>query len=172
MNRYFGDDFRTAFSGLDLTDGEVGKKFGDVFDLAHAFLCIDSMTHKKLQKLCYYAKAWYLAINDTNLISEQFEAWVHGAVQPELYQEYKIYGFGYIPLYRNIWGIPEEFLSFAREIYDSYGDLDGDELEQLNHSEMPWRRARNNLKPWQGSNNIIDENDMKTFYRTLMENEE
>ena len=165
-------EFKPVFKGLDLTNGDVTKKFGDVFDLANAFLCIDSMTHKKLQKLCYYAKAWYLAINDTNLISEQFEAWVHGAVQPDLYQRCKVYGFGYIPLCNNTQEIPEEFLTFSREIYDSYGDLNGDELEQLNHTEMPWKNARENLKPWQGSNNIIKESDMKKFYRMLMENEE
>ena len=36
--------------------------------LARAFLSIDSMTHKKLQKLCFYAKAWYLALYDENII--------------------------------------------------------------------------------------------------------
>ena len=58
MSKNFFDEFKTSFNGLNLTYGEVGKKYGDVFDLADAFLCIDSMTHKKLQKLCYYAKAW------------------------------------------------------------------------------------------------------------------
>lgn len=172
MSKNLFEDFKPTFLRLDLTDGNVSRYYGDIFDLAHAFLNIESMTHKKLQKLCYYAKAWYLAINDTNLIKEQFEAWVHGAVQPELYQEYKIYGFGYIPLYTNIATIPEEFISFAKEIYESYGDLNGDELEQLNHTEMPWLKARNGLKPWQGCNNIIKENDMKIFYRSLMDNEE
>ena len=37
----------------------------------------------------------------------------------------------------NTRAIPEEFLSFARQIYDSYGDLSGDELEQINHTERP-----------------------------------
>ena len=119
MSKNFFDEFKTSFNGLNLTYGEVGKKYGDVFDLADAFLCIDSMTHKKLQKLCYYAKAWYLAINDTNIITEPFEAWVHGAVQPALYQKYKVYGFGYIPLNNKVADIPEEFISFAREIYDT-----------------------------------------------------
>ncbi|MBC5786723.1 DUF4065 domain-containing protein [Clostridium sp. NSJ-27] len=145
---------------------------GDIFDLAHAFLCISSMTHKKLQKLCYYAKAWYLAIYDENLIKEPFEAWVHGAVQPDLYQKYKIFGFGYIPQYtdeRKL--LPEEFCSFAKKVYEAYGDLDGDELEQLNHTEEPWLKARIGLKPWQSSNNIIDEEIMKLYYRSLMDNE-
>lgn len=172
MNKCSFEDFKPNFEGLDLTTGDVRNTFGDIFDLAKAFLSIESMTHKKLQKLCYYAKAWYLAINDTNLIDDQFEAWVHGAVQPDLYQEYKMYGFGYIPLNTNIKGIPEEFMSFAEEVFASYGDLDGDELEQLNHTEMPWKKAREGLKPWQGCNNIIEEYDMKTFYRALMDNEE
>lgn len=64
--------------------------------MAEAFLSIESMTHMKLQKLCYYAKAWYLAIYGENIITEPFEAWVSGAVQPLLYHKYKIYGLGYI----------------------------------------------------------------------------
>ncbi len=144
----------------------------DIFSLANAFLCIESMTHKKLQKLCYYAKGWYLAINDVNLISEDFEAWVHGAVQPELYQRYRGFGFNYIPKYTNlINNIPEEFLSFAREIYDAYGHLNGNELENLNHGEAPWLNARKGLKPWESSNEKISENDMKDFFRELMSDE-
>lgn len=126
------------------------------------------MTNKKLQKLCYYAKAWYLALNDTNIVEESFEAWVHGAVQPKLYQKYKIYGFGYIPKVFDTTKIPEEFLSFAREIYDSYGDLSGDELERINHTETPWIEARGDLKPWQNSETIISENTMKQFYRSMI----
>lgn len=150
------------------TQANISKINGDIYDLADAFLSIASMTHKKLQKLCFYAKAWYLAIYDNNIVDEEFEAWVHGAVQPGLYQKYRVYGFGYIPQVRDTSGIPEEFLSFAREIYESYGDLDGNDLERLNHSEMPWKNARGSLKPWQGSNNIIREIDMKNYYRSIM----
>lgn len=150
------------------TEGELTKHTGDIFDLADAFLSIASMTNKKLQKLCYYAKAWYLALYDTNIVEEPFEAWVHGAVQPKLYQKYKIYGFGYIPKVVDTTNIPEEFLSFAREIYDSYGDLSGDELERINHAEKPWIEARGDLKPWQSSETIISENTMKQFYRSML----
>ena len=153
---------------IDTTKSELFRRSGSIFDLADAFLSISSMTHKKLQKLCYYAKAWYLALYGENIIVEDFEAWVHGAVQPELYQKYKPYGFDYIPRVMDTSGIPEEFLSFAREIYEAYGHLDGDQLESINHSEMPWIKARGSSKPWQGCNNIIDENDMKEYYRKKM----
>lgn len=147
--------------------------FGDIYDLANAFLAIESMTHKKLQKLCYYAKAWYLAINDTNLVSEHFEAWVHGAVQPRLYQRYRAYGFQPIPMYSgSLDALPEEFLDFAKEIYSIYGGFSGDELERINHEEMPWINARKGLKPWQNSDVKISEEDMKTYYRGLVNENE
>ena len=138
MNNNTAMQFKPTFEITSFTSDDIGDKYGNIFDLAHAFLSIESMTHKKLQKLCYYAKAWYLAIYDSNLIEEQFEAWVHGAVQPRLYQEYKAYG---------------------------------DELERLNHSEMPWVNARRGYKPWESCNVVISEEDMKEWYRDLMSNE-
>lgn len=170
-NSYF-EQFLASESVISETMDEPDHSFGDVYDLANAFLSIESMTHKKLQKLCYYAKAWYLAINDTNLISEPFEAWVHGAVQPKLYQKYRAYGFQPIPMYTGpIDKLPEEFLGFAKEIYNAYGDLTGDDLEKLNHRELPWINARKGLQPWQNCNTEIKEEDMKEFYREMMNNE-
>ena len=161
-------DFERAWNEQSSTEASIFHEAGSIFDLADAFLSIESMTHKKLQKLCFYAKAWYLALYGTELIKEPFEAWVHGAVQPELYQKYRVYGFGYIPQVTDTRKIPEEFLSFAREIFNSYGQLDGDELEKLNHSEPPWKKARGTLKPWQGSRNIISNKDMEEYYRSLL----
>jgi uncharacterized phage-associated protein len=168
MNKIDYADYKPKYTELNITNPDSYYHNGDIFDLANAFLSIGSMTHKKLQKLCYYAKAWYLALYDENLINDQFEAWVHGAVQPDLYQKYKPYGFNYIPKLMDTKRIPEEFLNFAKEIYESYGAFDGDELERLNHNEIPWERARIGLKPWQNCEKIISEQDMKDYYRTLI----
>ena len=35
----------------------------------------DSITHLKLQKLVYYAQAWFLALNDKPLFEEEMQAW-------------------------------------------------------------------------------------------------
>lgn len=169
MNNDYFSDFKPTVEFGSETSGEVTRKFGDIFDLANAFLSLESMTHKKLQKMCYYAKVWYLAINDANIIEEPFEAWVHGAVQPTLYSKYRAFGFQLIPMYTGrISDLPQEFVDFSKEVYASYGSLTGDELEQLNHQEQPWINARKGLKPWESSNNIISEQDMKTYYRSLM----
>ena len=124
MNNNILNSFQTVAGSISTTDGCDTKYFGDVYDLANAFLSIEAMTHKKLQKLCYYAKAWYLALNNENLIKEPFEAWVHGAVQPQLYQKYRGYGFQLIPMFNgDLSKLPEEFLSFSREIYETYGEF-------------------------------------------------
>ena len=47
-----------------------------IFDLADAFLSIEAMPLFKLQKLCYYAQAWHLAIYNEPLVDAQFEAWI------------------------------------------------------------------------------------------------
>ncbi len=168
MSRINYKDFVPVNEKAEFTCTEAFRRTGDIFDLANAFLNIDSMTHKKLQKLCYYAKAWYLALYDKNIVDESFEAWIDGAVQPYLYHKYRAYGFGYIPMVFDTSGIPEEFLSFAREVYASYGHLDGYDLEKLNHSEEPWLNARGDLKPWQSCECIITEDDMKSYYRSLL----
>lgn len=142
-----------------------------IYTLADAFLSIESMTQKKLQKLCYYAKAWYLALYNENIIQEQFQAWVHGAVNPQLFHKYHSYGFEKIPKRKNNDDIPESVMSFALDVYDAYGQYTGDQLEYINHKEDPWINARKGLNPWEACSNVISENDMKEYYRTKVSND-
>ena len=73
---------------------DVGKY--SVFDIANWFLSKGEMTHKKLQKLCYYAQAWCYALKDYRLENTDFQAWVHGPVSPALWERFK--SFGYDPI--------------------------------------------------------------------------
>ena len=140
----------------------------DIFDLAKAFLSIESMSNKKFQKLCYYAKAWHLALYDENLISEPFEAWIHGPVNPALYDVYKDYG-GEIDLTSEIKKSNiknfDEFYTFVLQVYDSYGHLDENELEIISHEEKPWIEARGSKRPWEACDTVISEETIKYFYR-------
>lgn len=137
-----------------------------VFDVANTFLSFESMTHKKLQKLCYYAQAWHLALEGDPLLKEEFQAWIHGPVCPELYDEYKAYGWQDI----ETTDAPENIINnnvifdFLKQIYYIYGDLNGNELEMLTHMEEPWKIARQDLEPWEASRNPIDLNAMRAYY--------
>lgn len=147
------------------------KREMTVFDIANTFLKIESMTHKKLQKLCYYAQAWHLALYDEPLFDGEFQAWIHGPVSPELYKEYSYAGWK--PITRddvdNVKSVDSSKYDFINIIYNTFGGYTGDELETMTHMEEPWQNARIGLQEYEPSQNIIDENDMKSFYRRLRE---
>ena len=55
----------------------------------------------------------------------------------------------------------EEYLE---NIYSVYGGMTGDGLEAQTHEETPWLNARVGLKPWQSSQNIINDKDIFMEY--------
>jgi uncharacterized phage-associated protein len=138
------------------------------FDMASYFIERANQTESeisnlKLQKLVYYSQAWHLAIHGTPLFEEDFQAWVHGPVVPELYQKYK--SFGWQPIKEAASPkLSEEASSFLNEVADEYFACDAYELEQMTHVEAPWNRARENLPPDAPSNAVIEKEWMKEYY--------
>ena len=136
-----------------------------VLVIARWFLSKEAMTHKKLQKLCYYAQAWHWALLKTPLIDSDFQAWVHGPVSPILYSQYKEYGWTPISKYsKRIVGIKKEDKEFLERVWISYGEYDGSQLESLTHEELPWLNARRGVGQWENSNNVISAKDMEHYY--------
>ena len=145
------------------------SKEKSIQDLAKWFLAKEPMTHKKLQKLCYYAVAWGWALMDKSIVKDgDFEAWVHGPVSEILYQKYKDYGWNNIdnskikkPEFSN------DIEELLNSVWDTYGNKDGNELEALSHSEQPWQEARVGLKEDDRGNVIIKPETMKAFYKAI-----
>lgn len=71
----------------DIETGETGKY--SIFDVANWFLSKSDMTHKKLQKLCYYAQAWTYALKGYRLEDTDYQAWVHGSVSTVLWERFR-----------------------------------------------------------------------------------
>ncbi len=140
-------------------------------NIAKWFLSRDSMTHKKLQKLCYYAQAWYCALYDgTPLFQDEIQAWVHGPVVVSLYPVYADYKWNSIPqLEFDDSGLTEDCIGVLEAVYNTYGALTGDQLESLTHSEEPWNAARGGLEPWETSANPISCDIMRGYYRKKYE---
>lgn len=126
------------------------------------------MTHKKVQKLCYYAQAWYCALYDGSpLFGDEIQAWVHGPVIPALYPLYADYKWMQIPQAKVCPALPEDAVAVLEAVYNTYGELSGDELERLTHAEEPWNAARGDCKPWTPCNTPISHASMRRFYRDL-----
>ena len=139
----------------------------DIFDVAKSFLCKEPMTPKKIQKLCYYAQAWNMALYGIPLFDDEFEAWIHGPVCSNLYHEYKGYGWRNIEKESEVPAIvleDDSAIDIIDQIYRIYGKMDGDQLERLTHTERPWQEARIGFKPNEPSTNLIDLNVMRDFY--------
>ncbi|MBD2628083.1 Panacea domain-containing protein [Trichormus variabilis] len=130
------------------------------------------LSNLKLQKLVYYAQAWYLALHDQPLFDEDFEAWVHGPVIPALYQEYK--KFGWKPVLKDVESpnFSDQVHEFLAELSEVYFGCDAFELEQMTHREDPWIEARGNIPQDAPSNAIISKEAMKEYYQKRAEAEE
>lgn len=142
-----------------------------VQEVAKWFLSHESMTHKKLQKLCYYAQAWYCALYDgTPLYDAEIQAWVHGPVVASLYSTYADYKWSEIPKYdgENV-SFNVDATSVLVAVYETYGGFTGDQLESLTHSEEPWINARGGLRPLEPCTNVISCSSMRTYYQRKYE---
>ncbi|HLP89286.1 MAG TPA: type II toxin-antitoxin system antitoxin SocA domain-containing protein [Nostocaceae cyanobacterium] len=131
------------------------------------------VSNLKLQKLVYYAQAWYLALYDGQpLFDEDFEAWIHGPVIPALYQEYK--SFSWKPILKEVEKpkFTQEVNDFLEELTEVYFGYDGFELEKMTHREDPWINARGDIPADEPSNAIIPKEAMREYYQERAETEE
>lgn len=149
--------------------------------IADYFLAVSNSTGEllsnlKLQKLVYYAQAWHLAMyNGKPLFDNEFQAWVHGPVLVELYNEYKY--LGYKPIVKD--ELDESYIAkferdfseetvFLNKIIEEYLSLSAYQLERLTHMEEPWLKARIGLQPDEPSHNIIWKEWMEEYYRKYL----
>ena len=150
----------------DLTGGTM--KQPSIEDVADWFLTKEPMTHKKLQKLCYYTVAWGWALMDRSIIrNDEFQAWVHGPASPVLWKKYKGNGWNDIPQVEKVANIPNDVQELLESVWITYGKKSGNELEALSHAELPWKKARQGEPSDAQLTNPIDSAVMKDFYNSI-----
>lgn len=150
-------------------------------DIADFFLSKKALSPKKVQKLVYYAYAWYITLYNEDpdnieqvLFQEEPEAWMHGPVFPSLYQKYKEYGWREIPK-KSLFQRPEidsdSLKSFLNDVWNKYGKFSADELEFMTHQEEPWKKARTDTASSASSKVKISKRDIFTFYNGQIRNQ-
>lgn len=125
-----------------------------------------SVTPMKLQKLVYMAHGWHLAVHNTPLINEQFEAWPYGPVEDTLYHTFKQFRNSPISSYAKTWAGDKEVSYIVNkdniqfyEIFDAvtakYGALSALHLSSLTHMPgTPWSLTRAGGEVYIENNNI------------------
>ena len=122
----------------------------------------------KLQKLLYYAQAWSLVWDDEPLFSDDIQAWIQGPVTKSVWHERK---YSSAPS-----GDPAALTSSQTQtilaVIDFYDRMSGPELVELSHREMPWRKARGQLRYWQRSNQTISPESIREYFGSMTGNGE
>lgn len=107
----------------------------------------------KLQKLLYFAHAWYLAYFDKPLFEEDFEAWPWGPVVRTVYIQTKDYGRDTVT--EKLWelgktadgrfdlvqpeGVPENLKRFIEAVWNAHKKFTGVQLSNATHAPgEPW----------------------------------
>lgn len=138
------------------------------------FLNQDKMSHKKIQKLCFYSQVWSLiTLNESIVPNIEFEAWVHGPVNRETYNRCRNFKWRDIMISpdckeKSIKEIESFFTSTQKEVlrfvWDVYGNMSADELESMTHSEEPWIKARSGVGKFENSDKVITVDSIKEYY--------
>lgn len=136
----------------------------------------ESPTPMKLQKLCYYAQGLALAMNKTELFPDDFQAWQHGPVNPELYSQYKHYRWKAIDVDIDTIQdsqITEDEKNHIQKVVSAFGRFDGAALSTMTHREEPWLEARQGIPEDHGSTELIKKSTMESYFsKQLIEIEE
>lgn len=140
-------------------------------DVARYFLATqpedagERITNLKLQKLCYYAQGFSLAMLERPLFREPIHAWAHGPVVQDLYHRYKEYGDNPIPApgEMDFSRYSDEERELMDDVAEVYGQFSGWKLRTMTHSEPPWLEAR---KRYEGA--VIKTEAMSDYFATLV----
>lgn len=125
----------------------------------------------KLQKLLYYIQAWHLAFFQRRAFEGEFQAWIHGPVNREIYDLYKDKKYLYSEINLDDISDPEVTEKLDEElkihidtILEAYAKFSGIQLEIMTHDEFPWVEAREGYKPNQRCEVSIKDTSMIDYY--------
>jgi len=105
----------------------------------------DLITNLKIQKLLYYAQAWYLVNTGERLFRDDIEAWEFGPVVKSAYRRYKRFEGNPIDSSRKKpAGLSARQEGFLDDFFRIFGSLSAAELVNMTHNERPWQRAYEN----------------------------
>jgi uncharacterized phage-associated protein len=115
-----------------------------------------AITNMAINKLIYFAHAWFLATFQRPLVIQQFEAWQHGPLVQDVYHSFKKYGdrpirdraekldretVQYVKCEVDVRGNDLELL---HRVIDNYATIPATKLRAMTHvSGGPWDRVWN-----------------------------
>lgn len=116
------------------------------------------ITNAGLQKLLYYIQAGFLIIKGTPCFKEEIKAWHTGAVVPDVYRVYKIYGNSHIPNQPIYMDITKEDKVIIENIINENEKYFTYFFESFIKSQTPW------IKAYHSPSKTIVNSEIKDFF--------
>ena len=130
----------------------------------------DYIGNLKMQKLCYLAQGWSLALRGTALFDDVIEAWALGPLVPVLFRRFKRYRWHPLNTDRRKRGLLEIFeaeeLELLDWIWDAYGHLRSNQLQRLTCAQTPWKEAYGATEFPDPCHEVITPKSMKAYFLT------
>ena len=124
----------------------------------------EGITNLKLQKILYFAQAYYLAKFNKPLFNNNIEAWEYGPVVPDVYRKFKKYGSNPIILEEDESSLSEKDKEILKEVWETFGGYSASRLVDIAHAHTPWKDA------YDSEDKIISNKSLGEYYRPLLNN--
>ena len=124
----------------------------------------DVITHLKVQKLLYFSEAWTQVLLERELFSEYIEAWAHGPVVREVFDQFN--GSGWQPLSTTgeIVEFDSDVSGVLLQVLEAYGDVSAKTLEEMTHQDQPWKDTRGSLSLEARCSDVISKDSIKAYF--------
>lgn len=122
----------------------------------------EGITNLKLQKVLYFAQAYFLAKLGKSLFSDNIEAWEYGPVVPGVYRKYRENGSNPIIVEEDKSSLAIEDKETIQKIWNTFGVYSASKLVDIAHAHTPWKDA------YQTPSKIISHKALKDYYTPLL----
>jgi uncharacterized phage-associated protein len=122
----------------------------------------EGITNLKLQKILYFAQAYYLSKIGKPLFSDNIEAWAYGPVVPDVYKKFRSNKSNPIIDEEDKSVISDEDKNNLRKIWGTFGGYSASKLVDITHAHTPWREASKLVSK------IISHKAIKEYYAPLL----
>ena len=128
----------------------------------------DYIGNLKMQKLCYFAQGWSLALRGKALFDDVFEAWALGPALPPLFQRFQRYRWHPLDAYKRRTDCDKELdaeeQKFLDWIWDVYSRHSANELKRLTRAQTPWKEAHGDTEGIDPCREEITQASMKAYF--------
>jgi len=122
----------------------------------------EGITNLKLQKILYFAQAYYLSKLGKPLFSDAIEAWEYGPVVPSVYKKYREHVSDSIILEKDEAMLSDGDRENLKRVWDLFGGYSAGRLVEIAHAHSPWKEA------YASQNKVISHKSISEYYTPIL----